>query len=64
MREALPVVYVARHGETAWSLRGQHTGTSDLPLTARGERNARLGYDRDRTQTVIRLWNDTHHVEA
>jgi len=44
MREALPVIYVARHGETTWSLTGQHTGTTDLPLTARGERNAsRLG---------------------
>jgi broad specificity phosphatase PhoE len=44
MSEALPVVYIARHGETAWSLTGQHTGLTDLPLTARGERNAtRLG---------------------
>ena len=41
MSEPLPVVYVARHGETAWSLSGQHTGLTDLPLTERGERNAR-----------------------
>ena len=41
MSELLPVVYVARHGETAWSLSGQHTGLTDLPLTERGERNAR-----------------------
>jgi broad specificity phosphatase PhoE len=41
MPEALPVVYLARHGETAWSLSGQHTGRTDLPLTERGERNAR-----------------------
>jgi len=41
MSEVLPVVYVARHGETAWSLSGQHTGLTDLPLTPNGERNAR-----------------------
>src|SRR5438105_3606532 len=41
MSETLPVVYLARHGETAWSLSGQHTGLTDLPLTERGERNAR-----------------------
>jgi probable phosphoglycerate mutase len=41
MSETLPVIYLARHGETAWSLTGQHTGLTDLPLTERGERNAR-----------------------
>ena len=40
----LPVIYVARHGNTAWTLSGQHTGRTDLPLTPDGERNAqRLG---------------------
>jgi probable phosphoglycerate mutase len=41
VNEALPSVYLARHGETAWSLSGQHTGLTDLPLTERGEANAR-----------------------
>ncbi|HKB38602.1 MAG TPA: histidine phosphatase family protein [Gemmataceae bacterium] len=41
MSESLPIVYLARHGETAWSLSGQHTGLTDLALTERGERNAR-----------------------
>jgi broad specificity phosphatase PhoE len=41
MSDALLVVYLARHDETAWNLSGQHTGRTDLPLTERGERNAR-----------------------
>jgi broad specificity phosphatase PhoE len=42
MNESLPEVYLARHGETAWSLSGRHTGRTDIPLTERGENNARL----------------------
>src|SRR5580692_2182502 len=41
MNAELPIIYVARHGETAWSLTGQHTGLTDLPLTQHGEQNAR-----------------------
>ena len=41
MSESLPQVYLARHGETAWTISHQHTGHTDIPLTARGEANAR-----------------------
>ena len=44
MSEALPEVYLARHGNTAWTVTGQHTGLTNLPLTPNGEINAgRLG---------------------
>ena len=36
----LPRIYIVRHGETEWSLSGQHTGRTDLPLTERGEQDA------------------------
>jgi probable phosphoglycerate mutase len=41
MSDSLPRVYLARHGETAWTISHQHTGRTDIPLTARGEANAR-----------------------
>src|SRR5215469_6943417 len=46
MISKLPSVFLARHGETAWTVTGQHTGRTDLPLTARGECNAGLLGDR------------------
>ena len=56
MRARLPMLHVARHGETAWTLSGQRTGLTDLPLTERGERQAeRLG-ERLRGLAVARVF--------
>lgn len=40
MNEALPKVYLVRHGETAWTISGQHTGRTDLSLTELGKCDA------------------------
>jgi probable phosphoglycerate mutase len=41
MHGQLSVIYVARHGDTAWTITGQHTGLTNLPLTSHGEDHAR-----------------------
>src|SRR5882672_4288512 len=41
MATALPKLYLARHGDTAWTDSRQHTGRTDLPLNERGEDRAR-----------------------
>lgn len=44
MSAKLPIIYLARHGQTAWSKSGQHTGLTDMPLLPEGEYDAeRLG---------------------
>jgi broad specificity phosphatase PhoE len=56
MSETLPVIYLARHGETAWNLTGQHMGVIDKPLTERGERNARRLGERLRGLTFAKVF--------
>ena len=62
MSERLPMVYIARHGETAWSITGQHTGLTDIPLTERGERNAGRRHQPS-TNCVLLTFRDRAHDE-
>lgn len=49
-------LYLIRHGETAWSLSGQHTGRTDIPLTEQGERDARDLAERLRAVSFSRVF--------
>jgi len=60
-RKELPVVYLARHGETAWSITGQHTGLTDLPLTEAGENNARRLRSALRAMRFARVFSSPLH---
>src|SRR3974390_2954279 len=51
-----PQVYLARHGETEWTVSGQHTGLTDIPLTERGEANARRLGERLKGLTFARVF--------
>lgn len=55
MTRDLPIVYLARHGETAWTLSRQHTGLTDLPLTERGEHTARRLGERLKGRTFAKV---------
>jgi probable phosphoglycerate mutase len=56
MQNELPVVYLARHGETAWSRSGQYTGLTDLPLTEHGKQTARRLGERLRGLTFAQVF--------
>src|ERR1700730_3326809 len=53
----LPIVYLARHGETAWTVAGRHTGLTDIPLTPQGEQNARRLGERLNGQTFDHVFS-------
>jgi len=56
MSDRLQQVYIARHGNTAWTVSGQHTGLTDLPLTPNGELNAQRLGERLKGMTFARVF--------
>ena len=54
---ALPQIHLVRHGETAWSLSGQHTGRTDMPLTPAGEAAARGVAERLKGLSFSAVWS-------
>jgi broad specificity phosphatase PhoE len=52
----LPEIWLARHGETAWTISHQHTGRADIPLTERGECNAVALGERLRGTTFTKVY--------
>ncbi|MBN9221487.1 MAG: histidine phosphatase family protein [Mesorhizobium sp.] len=57
MSSAFPQIHLVRHGETAWSLSGQHTGRTDMPLTPAGEAAARGLADRLKGLSFSAVWS-------
>jgi len=56
-------VFAIRHGETAWSLSGRHTGTTDIPLTENGRRLAkRMRHVLARNQFALVLCSPMHRA--
>jgi broad specificity phosphatase PhoE len=56
MPTALPRLFLARHGDTPWTVSGQHTGRTDVPLTEQGEQNARQLGERLQANTYTRVF--------
>ncbi|AIQ90282.1 histidine phosphatase family protein [Methylobacterium oryzae] len=52
-----PQITLVRHGETAWSRSGQHTGRSDIPLTQEGEEAARALAPRLAARCYAEVWS-------
>ncbi|QKC89427.1 histidine phosphatase family protein [Mesorhizobium sp. NZP2234] len=57
MSSAFPQIHLVRHGETAWSLSGQHTGRTDTPLTPAGEAAARGVAERLKGLSFSAVWS-------
>ena len=56
MSSALPKLYLARHGDTAWTETSRHTGRTDVPLNERGEAHARQLSHRLRGFSFVRVF--------
>ena len=56
MSSDLPKLYLARHGDTAWTETGRHTGRTDVPLNERGEEHARQLGERLRGFSFVRVF--------
>lgn len=57
MSSTYPQIHLVRHGETAWSLSGQHTGRTDMPLTPVGETAARGVAERLKGLSFSAVWS-------
>ena len=56
MSQSLPEIHLIRHGETAWTISRQHTGLTDIPLTERGEDQARRFGEHLRGRTFAHIF--------
>jgi len=52
----LPRLFLARHGDTAWTESRQHTGRTDIPLNEKGEVHAREFGERLRRFSFARVF--------
>jgi broad specificity phosphatase PhoE len=56
MSSGLPRLFLARHGDTAWTESRQHTGRTDLPLNSRGEKRAQQLGEQLRRFSFVRVF--------